>query len=108
MKKQFRVVVVDDNETLIKSVKDYFKNSEAVSVVGGFTDGRCAVDYLLNNKNSYDLVMLDLILTHYDGLKILEEMKHHNIEKKIMVLSSFKDDFTIKRAQVLGASYFMI
>ena len=55
MKKQFRVVVVDDNETLIKSVKDYFKNSEAVSVVGGFTDGRCAVDYLLNNKNSYAL-----------------------------------------------------
>lgn len=108
MKKQFRVVVVGDNETLIKSVKDYFKNSEAVSVVGGFTDGRCAVDYLLNNKNSYDLVMLDLILTHYDGLKILEEMKHHNIEKKIMVLSSFKDDFTIKRAQVLGASYFML
>ena len=108
MKKQFRVVVVDDNETLIKSVKDYFKNSETVSVVGGFTDGRCAVDYLLNNKNSYDLVMLDLILTHYDGLKILEEMKHHNIEKKIMVLSSFKDDFTIKRSQVLGASYFML
>ena len=64
MKKQFRVVVVDDNETLIKSVKDYFKYSEAVSVVGGFTDGRCAVDYLLNNTNSYDVVMLDLILPH--------------------------------------------
>lgn len=106
--KQFRVVVVDDNEALIRSVKDYYKNNETVSIVGGFTDGRNAVNYLINNANSYDLVMLDLILAHYDGLKIMEEMRNNNIDKKVMVLSSFKDDFTIRRTMALGASYFML
>ena len=52
--------------------------------------------------------MLDLILTQFDGIRIIEELKNHNINKKIMVLSSFKDDFTIRRVQALGASYFML
>ena len=40
--------------------------------------------------------------------RILEELKNHNINKKIMVLSSFKDDFTMRRVQALGANYFML
>ena len=52
--------------------------------------------------------MLDLILTQFDGIRILEELKNHNINKKIMVLSSFKDDFTMRRVQALGANYFML
>lgn len=108
MKKQVKVVVVDDNEAVIRSVKDYFKDSEIISVIGGFTNGKDALNYLLQYPDQYDLLMLDLILTQFDGIRIIEELKNHNINKKIMVLSSFKDDFTIKRAQVLGASYFML
>ena len=108
MKKQVKVVVVDDNEAVIRSVKDYFKDSEIISVIGGFTNGKDALNYLLQYPDQYDLLMLDLILTQFDGIRIIEELKNHNINKKIMVLSSFKDDFTIRRVQALGASYFML
>ena len=108
MEKQVKVVVVDDNEAVIRSVKEYFRNSEIVSVIGGFTNGKDALNYLLQNPDQYDILMLDLILTHFDGIIIIEELKNHNINKKIMVLSSFKDDFTIRRVQALGASYFML
>lgn len=108
MNKQVKVVVVDDNEAVIRSVKEYFRNSEIISVIGGFTNGKDALNYLLQNPDQYDLLMLDLILTQFDGIRILEELKNHNINKKIMVLSSFKDDFTIRRVQALGASYFML
>ena len=108
MEKQVKVVVVDDNEAVIRSVKEYFRNSEIVSVIGGFTNGKDALNYLLQNPDQYDILMLDLILTHFDGNRIIEELKNHNINKKIMVLSSFKDDFTIRRVQALGASYFML
>lgn len=108
MKKNMRIVVVDDNEALIRSVKEYFKDSDVISVTRGFVNGREAVDYLVNNPNEYDLIMLDLILTHYDGLRIIEELNNHEISKKIMVLSSFKDDFTIRRCQSLGADYYML
>ena len=108
MNKQVKVVVVDDNEAVIRSVKEYFRNSEIISVIGGFTNGKDALNYLLQNPDQYDILMLDLILTQFDGIRIIEELKNHNINKKIMVLSSFKDDFTIRRVQALGASYFML
>lgn len=106
--KKMRIVVVDDNEAVIRSVKEYFKESEVISVTRGFVNGKEAVDYLINNPNEYDLIMLDLILTQYDGIRIIEELKNHGIKKQIMVLSSFKDDFTIRRCQNLGASYYML
>ena len=97
MKKTVRVVVVDDNEAVIRSVKEYFKNSEIVNVVGGFTNGKDALNYLLSSPEAYDLLMLDLILTGIDGIRIIEEMNHKKISKKIMVLKnmfSFKNYFT--------------
>ncbi len=108
MKKSVRVVVVDDNESVIKSVKEYFKSSEVVNIVRTFTNGKDAYNYLINYPEQYDLLMLDLILTGFDGIKIIEELYHKKINKKIMVLSSFKDDFTIRRVQTLGGSYFML
>ncbi len=108
MKKQIRIVAVDDNEAVLKNVKSYFKDNCNISVVASFNDGKKALDYLVDNKDEYDLVLLDIILAHCDGLKILEEMKYNKLNKKIMVISSFKDDFTIKRAQMLGASYYML
>ena len=62
MNKQVKVVVVDDNEAVIRSVKEYFRNSEIISVIGGFTNGKDALNYLLQNPDQYDLLMLDLCL----------------------------------------------
>ena len=70
MNKQVKVVVVDDNEAVIRSVKEYFRNSEIISVIGGFTNGKDALNYLLQNPDQYDLLMLDLILTQFDGIRI--------------------------------------
>lgn len=108
MKKTVRVVVVDDNDAVIRSVDEYFKNNELVSVVRGFKNGKDALNYLTMYPEQYDLLMLDLILTGIDGIRIIEELKNKKINKKIMVLSSFKDDFTIRKVQSLGCSYFML
>ena len=35
-------------------------------------------------------------------------MKSKGIDKKIIVLSSFKDDFSIRKIQTLNASYYML
>lgn len=108
MNKQVKVVVVDDNENVVSSVKNYFSSNELIRIVGSFKNGREALDFLLTNPNEYDILILDIILSEYDGLKILEDMKHRNINKKIIVLSSFKDDYTIRKVQDLGANYFML
>ena len=108
MNKVIRVVAVDDNEAVLGSVKKYFKNSEVVNVVAVFSKGDEALKYLVNNTKDYDLLLIDILLPQVDGIKILEEMKSKGIDKKIIVLSSFKDDFSIRRIQMLNANYYML
>ena len=108
MNKEIKVVVVDDNEAVLSSVKKYFNNSELINIVGTFNNGKVALDYLINNSNEYDLAILDILLPQIDGIKILQEMKNNNINKKTMILSSFKDDYTIRRLQQYGVSYYML
>lgn len=108
MNKEIKVVVVDDNEAVLSSVKKYFNNSELINIVGTFNNGKVALDYLINNSSEYDLAILDILLPQIDGIKILQEMKNNNINKKTMILSSFKDDYTIRRLQQYGVSYYML
>lgn len=108
MNKHVRVVIVDDNEAVIRGAKRYFSNSELINVVKSFNNGKEGMEYLLTNSNDYDLVVMDVILPEMDGIRILEEMKSKKINKKVIVLSSFKDDYTIRKVQMLGANYFML
>ncbi len=108
MEKQIRVVLVDDNEVTLKGIKEYFKWNDKIKITNSFKDGLEARDYLINHGSEYDLVILDVILSRYDGFKILEELSNSNMNKKVIVLSSFKDEFTVRKSQVLGANYFML
>lgn len=108
MEKTINVVVIDDNEVVTGSVKKYFCGNEVINVVGIYNNGKKGLEYLLRYPDQYDLVILDILLPEIDGLRILEELKNRGIDKKIIVLSSYKDDYSIKRAQALGSDYYML
>lgn len=108
MEKAINVVVIDDNDVVTGSVKKYFCSNAVINVVGSFNDGKEGLQYLIKNCDNYDVIVLDVLLPHIDGIKILEELQNRHIEKKVIVLSSYKDDFTIKKAQTLGVDYYML
>lgn len=108
MNKHIRAVIIDDNEAVTSSVNKYFSSNALIEVVRSFNKGKNALEFLIDNPNSYDLIVLDIILPEIDGIKILEELNVRGIKKKVIVLSSFKDDYTIRKIQTLGANYFML
>ena len=108
MNRMIKVVAIDDNEAVLSSVRKYFKNSDVVKVVGCFNNGKEGLKYLINNHDDYDVILMDILMPQIDGIRMLEELNKRNIEKKIIVLSSFKDDYTIKKVQRLKASYYML
>ncbi len=108
MNRMIKVVAIDDNEAVLSSVRKYFKSSDVVKVVGCFNNGKEGLKYLINNHDDYDVILMDILMPQIDGIRMLEELNKRNIEKKIIVLSSFKDDYTIKKVQRLKASYYML
>ena len=108
MKKPVNVVIIDDNKAVLSSVKKYFWSNAVINLVEVFNNGQDGLDYLIRHNQDYDMVILDILLPQVDGIRILETLKTNNISKKIIVLSSYKDDYTIRQVQKLGANYYML
>ncbi len=108
MKTQINVLVVDDNEVALNEMSKYFSSHAVINIVKTIKTGKEALDYILNNSNTFDLILMDIIMPEIDGLTILEEMKNHNIKKNVIVLSSFKKESTIKLLSEYDIDYYLL
>jgi two-component system response regulator (stage 0 sporulation protein A) len=77
-------------------------------VVGVAKDGLEVID-LIESKFP-DVVILDIIMPHLDGLGVLEKLNSMQMEKvpKIIVLSAVGQDKITQKALTLGAEYYVV
>lgn len=102
-----RVLMVDDNVNLINMVKEYFSSSE-VKIVLEANDGEAGINLIEKCQDDYDLIILDLIMPKKDGIYVLEEMKKRNINKKVIVATSYNASDVIRQVSEFGVSYFIL
>ena len=105
---KLKVLMVDDNISLIYMVKEYFKSSNDVEVVLEAYDGEQGIKMIESNQDKYDLIVLDLIMPKKDGMYVLEEMKKRNINKKVIVATSYNASDVIREVSEYGVSYFIL
>ena len=103
-----RLLVIDDNKSLVDMVKEYFKSIPNIDVVQTVNNGSEGISYIKDNLNSFDVVLLDLVMPEKDGLNVLKYMNENNIDKKVIVLTSYNTQDMISKVADLGASYFML
>lgn len=88
-----RLLIVEDEERLAKSLKKGFeRNGFAVDYV---TDGEKANTRISLHRDTYDLVILDLMLPGQSGLAVCRSMREHGITTPILVLTA-KDEVADK------------
>ena len=102
-----RVLMVDDNVNLINMVKEYFSSSEVKIVLEAY-DGEEGINLIEKCQDDYDLIILDLIMPKKDGIYVLEEMKKRNINKKVIVATSYNASDVIRQVSEFGVSYFIL
>jgi len=103
-----KVLMIDDNVELIKMVKEYFSDHADININLEAYDGALGIKLIKENQSDYDVVILDLIMPKKDGIDVLEEMKKLNINKKVIVLTSYNTEDMIRRTSELGISYFIL
>ena len=52
-----KVLMIDDNQSLVDMVKEYFKSSNEVSIVLYANDGEEGIKYIEERQNDYDIVL---------------------------------------------------
>ena len=100
--------MIDDNINLIDMVKEYFKGSSDVSIELEAYDGLEGIEMIDKKRDSYDAIILDLIMPKKDGIYVLEEMKKRNIDKKVIVSTSYNAADVIRQVAEYGVNYFIL
>ena len=103
-----KILMIDDNVKLIDAVKEYFKNNEEVKVVLEAYNGLEGMEIIKNKTDEFDIILLDLIMPKKDGLYVLEEMKNNNIDKKVIVETSYNASEVIREVAEYDVNYFIL
>ena len=102
------VLIADDNKEFCSILNDYLLNQRDIVVTGIAKDGREALELIVERKP--DLVILDIIMPHLDGLGVLEKLNTMELEKvpRIIILSAVGQDKITQQAITLGADYYTV
>lgn len=106
--KKIKVCVVDDNRELVGLLEDYITSQDDMEVAGIAHNGQECLEML--GTVDPDVLVLDIIMPHLDGLAVLErlrELKKGTLPNVIMLTAFGQEDVT-KKAVELGASYFIL
>jgi two-component system response regulator (stage 0 sporulation protein A) len=108
MNEKITVLIADDNKDFCDIVSQFLGKQEDIDVVGIANDGMEALD--LVRKYQPDVVVLDIIMPHLDGLGVLERLNEDDLEKfpKVIILSAVGQDKITQRAIALGADYYIV
>ncbi|SEF82666.1 two-component system, response regulator, stage 0 sporulation protein A [Caloramator fervidus] len=106
--KKIRIVIADDNKEFTSILSEYLKTQEDFEVVGIAKDGIEAIKLVTANKP--DVLVLDIIMPHLDGLGVLEKLNSMDdiTMPKIIILSAVGQDKITQRAINLGAEYYVV
>ena len=108
MKKVIRTVIIDDSSLVVNNLKAHFVASEDIKVTAVFTNGEDALNHIVNHQSEVDLILMDILIPGIDGLTFLSELKERSINKKIIIISNYKDEVVINRCSNYNVSYYML
>jgi len=105
---KIRVMLADDNQTVLRLISEYLSHQSDTEVVAAVADGARITDEVKRLRP--DVLVMDIIMPRRDGFMALEELRRLPEEQRpqIIVLTGLARDNFILRAIELGAGYYMV
>ena len=99
-----KVLVVDDEDDVRLFLADFLseRNFQVVTASNGLE----ALEKV--KADSFDLVLLDVLMPEMDGLECLEQIKKISAKTVVMMITAMKDEVRMKKAEKLGAAKYII
>lgn len=104
--KNITVLIADDNRELVEMMENYFEQEKDIEVIGTAFDGKECLKLL--EKLRPDVLILDIIMPHIDGLTTLSKINEKGIDTQVIMLTAFGQEEVTRKAVDMGASYFML
>ena len=102
------VCIADDNRELVNLLNEYISAQNDMQVIGTAFNGQECLS--LVEEKQPDVLILDIIMPHLDGLAVLERINQLKLDNKpnIIMLTAFGQEDVTKKAVDLGVSYYVL
>ncbi|MFD1887359.1 response regulator [Paenibacillus wenxiniae] len=102
------VLIVEDDPMVAEMNKFYLSQVDGFHCVGWAGSTVQALERLQQTNHGIDLVMLDIYMKEHNGLELLADIRHANIEVDVMIISAASDKTSIRYALQNGAVDYLI
>lgn len=108
MREKCKLLIADDNREFCELLKEFISRQEDFVLVGAAHNGLEALELI--KENNPDVMVLDIIMPHLDGIGVLEKLSNGAItpRPKVIMLTAFGQESVTQRAVELGADYYIL
>lgn len=107
---KLKIAIADDSREIQTLLTDLFKNEDNMEVVATYSDGLQLLNALRTVQ--LDVLILDIFMPSYDGLKVLEEVRSkstkYKVPKNVIIMTAFSNDHVMLKSSQLSADYFIV
>ncbi len=105
---KLNIIVIDGDKKHNETINKFFKGDDKIKILKFIENGKEALEYIKENRESIDLIVMDILLKEVDGISILEHLL--TLEKKIPVIitTEYNMPYLLQNAKTLGINYYML
>ena len=103
---KIKVIIADDVEILRRGLETVLAQDDSIEVVGTASDGKEAAE--IAEKLSPDVAIMDMRMPGFDGEYGIRKIKQTCPSVRVLVLTTFDDDETVKKAVQSGADGYIL
>jgi DNA-binding NtrC family response regulator len=86
-----RVLIVDDDPIQLAVLKQIFLTHGSATVETA-ADGRDSISIMESSIDRFDLIVLDLMMPEYDGIRLISYLESQNVKTRVLVVSGLPKD----------------
>ena len=101
-----RVLIVDDNEIVRKSLRAMLGREPDMAIIGTAVNGREAIQ--LARELSPDIIVMDVSMPELDGIRAAGEISALGIPAQIIILSMHHSSALLQQARKNGVSGYIV
>ncbi|GAA4845723.1 sporulation transcription factor Spo0A [Paenibacillus vulneris] len=104
------VLLADDNREFTNLLSEFIDEQDDMQVTGVAYNGNDVLRLIEQSNRLPDVLILDIIMPHLDGLGVLEKLREMDLhpQPKIIMLTAFGQENITQKAVQLGASYYIL
>lgn len=101
-----KIFIADDHQMMLDGITSLLRGNDEFVVVGTAMTGKDALNAL--HESQPDILLTDIQMPEMTGIELLQEVRKHWPEQKVMVLSMFNDPGIVETIMQHGANGYIL